>query len=182
MNKRLYSFIANDRGGWLIRNIRAVAGDCLPHSKCLKVINGDFAGECDWALRGVTSNERYVTKAEKTALVSKQEGLGREPSTFAALIPIKKNDAWWSLTQEERREIFEEQSRHTEIGLKYLPNIARRLHHCRDLASAEPFDFLTWFEYASEDEPIFDELLSSLREGIEWQYVEREVDVRLVRQ
>jgi len=46
------------------------------------------------------------------------------------------------LTQDERRAVFEEQSHHTAIGLKYLPATARRLHHCRDLGTEEPFDFL----------------------------------------
>ena len=65
------------------------------------------------------------------------------------LIPIRKNTKWWALTQDERRQIFEEQSNHTQIGLEYLPAIARRLHHCRDLAEPEPFDFLTWYRMRS---------------------------------
>ena len=64
---------------------------------------------------------------------------------------------------------------------RYLPAIARRLHHCRDLGYAEPFDFLTWFEYAPSDAAAFDELVAALRASPEWTFVEREVDVRLVR-
>jgi hypothetical protein len=63
--------------------------------------------------------------------------------------------------------------------LRYLPAIARRLHHSRDLG--EPFDFLTWFEFAPQDEPAFDDLLAALRATEEWNYVEREVDIRLER-
>ena len=85
------------------------------------------------------------------------------------------------MTQDERRAIFEAQSHHTEIGLEYLPAIARRLHHCRDLTEPEPFDFLTWFEFAKSDTPEFDRLLSRLRETEEWSYVEREVEIRLTR-
>ncbi|MDZ4852461.1 MAG: hypothetical protein SGI77_24495 [Pirellulaceae bacterium] len=44
------------------------------------------------------------------------------------------------MTQDERRAIFEERSHHISIGLKYLPAIARRLHHCRDFSEPEPFD------------------------------------------
>jgi len=134
-----------------------------------------------WVLRGITSNERYVERVEKSQLVSKQQGLGRPESTRAALIPIRKNAAWWTMTQDERRTIFEEQSRHTMIGLRYLPAVARRLHHCRDLSENEPFDFLTWFEFAPTHESEFDELLCELRVSAEWKYVEREVDIRLVR-
>src|SRR2546428_7160638 len=38
---------------------------------------------------------------------------------------------------------------YTTLFRSYLPAIARRLYHCRDLG--EPFDFLTWFEYAPAD-------------------------------
>ena len=38
--------------------------------------------------------------------------LGRPEATCAALIPIKKSAAWWELTQEERRQIFEDKSHH----------------------------------------------------------------------
>jgi chlorite dismutase len=101
---------------------------------------------------------------------------------MAALIPIRKTTAWWSMTQDERRSVFEEQSHHIDIGLRYLPAVARRLHHCRDLGADEPFDFLTWFEYAPSDERAFDELVDDLRRSPEWKFVEREVDVRLVRE
>ena len=48
-------------------------------------------------------------------------------------------------------------------------------------STAEPFDFLTWFEFRPEDEPAFDHLLAELRRSPEWTYVDREIDVRLLR-
>jgi hypothetical protein len=45
----------------------------------------------------------------------------------------------------------------------------------------EPFDFLTWFEYAPSDAEAFQELTRILRDTEEWRYVEREVDIRLRR-
>lgn len=122
------------------------------------------------------SNERYVTRTEKESLVAKQEGLGRPEARCAVLIPVRKNGAWWAMTQDERRRVFEEQSRHNQIGMDYLPAIARRLHHCRDLSTAEPFDFLTWFEFAEENVAAFDRLLVRLRETAEWRFVERETE------
>jgi len=68
---------------------------------------------------------------------------------------------------------------HIATGLVYLPAIARRLHHGRDLG--EPFDFLTWFEYASADADAFEDLVARLRRIEHWRYVTREVDIRLVR-
>jgi hypothetical protein len=55
--------------------------------------------------------------------------------------------------------------------------VARRLYHGRDLG--EDFDFLTWFEYAPRDAPVFEELVSRLRATPEWDYVERDIDIRL---
>ena len=133
-----------------------------------------------WVLRGVAGHLRYTTREEKETLSAVQAGLGRAESTRAALIPIKKSAAWWALAQDERRAIFEERSHHTQASLKYLPAIARRLHHSRDLG--EPFDFLTWFEYAPRDAQLFEELAQMLRSTEEWKYVEREVDIRLSRE
>lgn len=77
--------------------------------------------------------------------------------------------------------VFETHSHHTQIGLEYLLAIARRLHHCRDLGTAEPYDFLTWFEFATADTMAFDHLLARLRASPEWQHVEAEAELRLVR-
>ena len=106
-----------------------------------------------------------------------QADLGRLEATSAALIPIRKSQAWWELTQEERRKIFEDKSQHIAASLKYLPAIARQLYHCRDLG--EPFDFITWFEFAPEHADMFEELVGMLRATEEWTFVEREVDVRV---
>jgi len=124
--------------------------------------------------------QRALHHAEHDELVARQEPLGRPTSTRAALIPIKKSEAWWELAQDERRRIFEESSRHVASGLEYLPRVARRLHHGRDLG--EPFDFLTWFEFAPEDAAGFEELVQRLRASEEWNYVEREIDIRLARE
>ena len=137
--------------------------------------------EVVWLLNGITSNERYVERDERALLVAKQEVLGRAEATHAALVPIRKSAAWWALTQDERRAIFETRSKHIQVGLRYASAIARRLYHCRDLSEHAPFDFLTWFEFAPKDEAAFDALLEELRSSEEWRYVERESEVRLVR-
>ncbi len=177
----LVTFAAGETGAWTIDRILPVIGETLPAAKRLAIVEGRSAPDNPlWALRGVTSNMRYTNAGEAAALRATQEGLGRDHATRAALIPIRKNESWWALAQDERRAIMEERSRHIAIGLKYLPAIARRLHHCRDLGN-EPFDFLTWFEYAPADEAAFDDLVGALRATEEWQYVEREVDVRVLR-
>ncbi len=187
MTTRLFTFrgsIEGARGDWRVTAIYCLAGEPLPAVARLAVSagSGDPASAHGWELRGIASNERYVTRPEKERLLGTQEGLGRPQATCAALIPVRKTAAWWALTQDERRQIFEEQSHHTRIGMRYLPSIARKLHHCRDLSEHEPFDFLTWFEYAPDHGAAFDALLAALRATPEWAYVDREVDIRLVRE
>jgi len=161
-----------------------VIGESLPPAARLAVLGHAASlptSEAIWSLHGVTSNERYVLNEEKTILSAKQEGLGRPESSRAALIPIRKHAEWWALAQDARRQVFEEQSHHVALGLHVLPAVARRLHHCRDIGTQEPFDFLTWFEYAQSDAALFEELVKTMRATPEWHYVEREVDIRLVR-
>lgn len=175
-----FSFIGSDVGSWEVIKNSAVIGQSLESVKRIEVINLPAIQlnlSATWILQGFTSNLRYTVSDEVSLLRAKQEGLNRPDSKCAAMIPIKKNAEWWAMAQDERRAIFEEQSHHTEIGLSYLPEIARKLHHSRDLG--EPFDFITWFEFAPEHTDKFDHLLLQLRSSIEWQYVEREVDIRL---
>lgn len=182
MNDRLFYFVGGPGGQWSVRQQITLAGEALAPVTHVSVLSAQQAPEdATWVLRGVTSNERYVERSEKEQLVAAQEGLGRPGATFAALIPIRKNAAWWALTQDERRSVFEAQSHHIAIGMKYLPAIARKLHHCRDLPESGPFDFLTWFEYAPEHESHFNAMLAELRVSPEWRYVDREVDIRLQR-
>lgn len=183
MNQRLWQFAGGSSGQFEVHSVRAVIGEGLPSVARLAVTNADVSLEAKpvFCLKGVTSNERYVTRAEKAALVAVQQPIGHPASIRGALIPIKKSQAWWDLPQDERRAIFEERSAHIEIGRRALPNIARRLHHSRDLEGSMAFDFLTWFDFAPEDEPRFDELLVALRATEEWRYVEREVEIRVSR-
>jgi hypothetical protein len=178
----LVNFIAGRDGAWAITAMTVLAGDALPVAEALDVIErplSDMASGDAWTLRGSTGHLRYTTRDEVTALGALQAPLARASSACAALIPIRKTAAWWDLAQDERRAIMEERSRHIRIGLDFLPAIARRLHHCREFG--EPFDFLTWFEFAPEHQARFDDLLGELRATEEWDYVDREIDIRLVR-
>jgi hypothetical protein len=178
----LYTFVGGEGGGWRIARLEPVRGVPLAPAAWLDIVVGEVEAAppaAAWLLRGVTSYERYVGRREQAALATSQPPLGRPEATRAALIPVKKSAAWWALPQDERRAIFEERSAHIRTGLRFLPAIARRLHHSFDLG--EPFDFLTWFEYSPRDEPEFERLVALLRETEEWSYVEREVDVRLER-
>lgn len=178
--------IGGTQGSWRVLRSSQVTGDGLPATDRLMVVEqastppaatgGDRA---IWRLRGYTSNSRYTTAAEASKLRAVQEDLGRSQATLAALIPIQKSNEWWQLAQDERRTILADDARHISIGLEYLPGVARRLYHCRELG--EPFDFLTWFEYPPAESDAFERLVERLRATREWKYVSREVDIRLIR-
>jgi len=177
--------MGGDTGPWRVAKMEVLAGEPLSAASRLAIASGSESPSephVAWVLHGITSNERYVDREEKNQIVAKLLDLGRPEATCAALIAIRKNEAWWALTQDERLSIFKEQPHHTQIGLQYFPELARRLHHCRDLSENEPFDFLTWFEYAPADEAAFNKLVAALRATEEGKYVEREVDIRFVRE
>ena len=174
------TFIGGQKGPWRITRMDTIHGPSLEKVQRLSVTEGlgtALRSSGKWLLRGIASNERYTTRREHQELTARQSQLGRRVATLAALIPITKSASWWSLSQDERRRLFETRSGHIRTGLKYLPAIARRLFHSRDLGG--PFDFLTWFEYAPSSESSFNQLVAELRKTEEWTYVEREIDIRL---
>lgn len=181
VNSRLVPFHAGDTGSWRIASNQPYLGAPWPAAKRLEVVPGEPSrSSAVWTLKGVTSNERYVSRVEKNNLAARQAPLGRPGADRAALIPILKNAAWWALSQDERLAIFAKS--HNAIGLKFLPAIARRLHYCRDLDTLQPFDFLTWFDDSADGEAAFEELVGALRQTAEWNFVDWEIDIRLRRE
>src|SRR5260370_12999380 len=147
-------FRGGQSGAWRVKRLAAVKGESLAPTPSLSVTHSDsialpiLPSQTGWRLLGVASHVRYVERAEKEQLAAVQAGLGRPEAKLAALIPIRKSAAWWELTQEERRRIFEDKSHHIAKGLEYLPMIARQLYHSRDLG--EPFYFPTCLEHAPQ--------------------------------
>jgi hypothetical protein len=181
MTTNTVDFIGGDIGGWKVINMNSVCGLPLATVEYIDILPNLTSNlhKGVWTLTGFTSNIRYAEKEEREKLIAVQSDLGRPLATCAALIPIRKTESWWAMAQDERRKIFEDKSHHTETGLKYLPAIARKLYHCRDIG--QPFDFLTWFEYAPDDSDKFEELVKALRKTEEWKYVDREMDIRLLK-
>ncbi len=170
----IVTFAGGENGSWSVERMTTVKGAGLKNVERVAVLEGSDSlapPASDWILKGVTGGDHYVTDRER------QAPLGRPEASAAAMIPIRKSAEWWQLSQQGRRAIFEERSHHIASTLAYLPRIARRLHHGRDLG--EPFDFITWFEFAPVDADAFDELVGMLGATEEWTYVEREVDLRL---
>lgn len=180
---RLTYFVGGDAGEWAVTSQSVLIGAAIPAVPRLSMVSGGAPVPTGgtWTLRGVATNDRYTTRSEKEELLRTQAPIGRPEATRAALILLRKNDDWWKLPQDERRAILEEQSHHIAIGMRYLPAIARKLLHCRDLGSDEPFDFLGFLDFAPEHEAAFDELLVKLRATREWSFIDREIDIRLTR-
>jgi hypothetical protein len=177
------TFVGAETGSYRVLRMEAVVGASLAPVAAVTShpahLPAAEAGNAAWVLRGSNAYVRYVNRPETEALRALQPPIGRPNCSHAALIPIRKSEAWWDLPQDERRAIFEQRSNHIASCLRFLPAIARRLHQSRELG--EPFDFLTWFEYAEEHVGLFEELVQLLRATEEWKYVDREVDIRLVK-
>jgi chlorite dismutase len=169
-------FRGGDHGPWQVVSQKTLAGPAMPSFARLD-IGPDVIVPATWQARGFNSNLRYTTGRERTELLANGAPADRQDQC-AVLIPMSKNDAWWALAQDERLAIYA-RGRHMRIGMTVLPAVFRRLYHCRDLGEA--FDFLTWFEFAPEDEPAFDEMLRQLRACEEWDYVNAESEIRLRR-
>ncbi len=183
-NRRAMTFVGNKTGSMSVISHNTISGPPIARAESVDMIVGvdaDVRADAVWAFHGVMTNDRYTTRSEKGELVSKQAPIGRPEATSAALILLRKRAEWWELTQDERRTILEEDSHHIAIGMRYLPAVARRLLHCRDLNEQAPFDFIGFLDFARADEAAFDEMLGQLRATLEWSFMDREIDIRLAR-
>ncbi len=135
-------------------------------------------------LKGAARHLQYTDSALRAELQQKSAPeYPASPETLAVLIPIRKSAAWWSLAQDERQKYFEKKAgerNHTGVGLDYAGRIFRRLYHSRYLENEGSYDFLTYFEFRQEDRPLFQSLLSELRNAElnpEWQFVDFELEI-----
>ena len=181
------TFRGGQSGAWRITALSAVKGPPLAAVPSLSVVHSEaialplLPSQTSWRLAGVASHVRYVERPEKTLLAEKQEGLGRPEASCAALIPIRKSAAWWELTQEERRRIFEDQSHHIAAGLKYLPDDRAAALSLPRSRRALRFSDLVRIRAARHARPLRGSGAACCARTEEWSYVEREVDIRVTR-
>ena len=179
----LLNYIGGSTGSWRVNGVTTHSGAPLKTATHVEIVKGKTCRPpmgSSWVLRGVVRNTRFVTREDRPTLEPRYLKQGPVESTCAALLPIRKSAAWWNLEHDERQEIIEARSRQLGRGMRFLPAIARRFLYGRDLG--DPFDMVTWFEYSSRDQSIFDDLAGALRSSMEWQYIEREVEIRLVKE
>lgn len=77
-NPRFYAFIGGNTGAWSVTLGKAVTGEPLPTVNRLDILNSDIAAlpdDAQWMLRGVTSNERYVTPGSASRTLPRLRGL-----------------------------------------------------------------------------------------------------------
>ncbi len=109
-----------------------------------------------------------------------KRGTGEEQPN-AVVFPLSKTSAWWTQPTDKRQNYFfanpalfgKDHLGHNGVGFKYIQRIFRKLYHSRFTDPQQ--DFMTYFEYADNDEETFDALLSGLRDTThnqEWKYVE----------
>lgn len=171
-----------------VEDVVAVAGERPPDPRAgWRLVRWEaphpVASTAPVAYLGVTRHLEY-TSAEQVAELSASRGeFPAGADTRAVLIPIRKRAEWWALPQDRRQEHFRASGArpgHTRIGQAYVERVYRKLYHARYLTPDAPFDFLTYFEFARGDEPLFRELLAKLRNrdtNPEWSFVDREFEV-----
>lgn len=130
---------------------------------------------------GVTGQLNY-TNTETLARLKKEapkRGDGKEQPNAVAF-PLSKSAEWWALPTDRRTELFSSHEDkfgkghlgHNGVGFLYISKIYRKLYHSRFIDPQQ--DFMTYFEFADADKPVFESLLSGLRDTAknqEWKYV-----------
>jgi chlorite dismutase len=94
------------------------------------------------ALIGVTKGLNHTTQAKAPDLLAQLKAgkyTGDAPK-YAFMIPIKKDAAWWNLSEKDKLTKMVE---HTVPTLPYLVNVKRKLYHSTGL---DDTDFITYFE------------------------------------
>jgi hypothetical protein len=162
------AFVAGFEGLWLIEGMTAPVGEPLPPAARLSVVEGAAAETADgrWVLRGVVAGQGEDARAD-------QLPLGRAEARCAALLAVRMSPAWWERAEEDRRAL--------SANIEHGPAISRRIHRARDRDEDEPFDVLTWFEFAPEVQSEANQVMARLRDSEEWTFVEREVDIHVIR-
>jgi chlorite dismutase len=137
-------------------------------------------------LEGAFRNPRYsspemVHYSNKGAPSRRSGRLSRN----VIVVPMRKSAEWWQKSALERHSYFyphvDQASAgpvkgHAIAAEKGIPSFFRRVYHNPDGYERQgEFDFVTYFECDDESLPVFDQVLSSLRDvqqNPEWRYVE----------
>ena len=176
----LIHYVGGTSGSWCVESTETFSGPELKPVTHLEIIGGRIGRAPQgtaWILPAIVSSTRYITREEPRSMAAMKSRFPQDGTPSAALVLIRKSAEWWDLAGEERRDIIEARSRQVDARLRTLPAIARRFTLHRD--GSDAFDFLTWFEFDAQDSAVIDDLASAIRATDEWNYVEREIEIRL---
>jgi hypothetical protein len=181
VTENLFHYIGGTTGSWRVSTIASISGMPLPPVTHIDIAHGALdrapAG-ANWVLHCIASNTRFVTREEPRRLPSDPPRMGRFSESCAALVLVRKSRGWWNLGLSEQQQMLEVPSRNIRGRLSFLPAMMRRMQYRTNVR--EPFDFVTWFEYAPQDASIFDDLVTAMRSSEDWHYVEREIVIKMV--
>jgi hypothetical protein len=137
-------------------------------------------------LEGATRNPRYssaemVNYSTRNAPPRRSGRLSRN----VIIIPMRKTSEWWQKSALERHSYFYPHvdhasanpvKGHAQAAEKGIPSLFRRVYHNPDGYERESeFDFVTYFECDDDALPVFDQVMTSLRDlhqNPEWRYVQ----------
>src|SRR5437870_13404852 len=130
------AFLAGATGRWKVERLEGIRGPSLATASHLEVSLGSKTTpqHALWILHGVTSHERYATRAEHDRIAAVQPPLDRAEATSAARFPIARAAARWEFPQQDRRATSDEVWRYVAFARACPPASARRTHHVRDFA------------------------------------------------
>lgn len=114
---------------------------------------------------GMTKKANYVPHFPDETKAALKAPSDPGPKTYAVVIPIRKDAAWWLLNQEMRTRLMKE---HTDAAIPYLKTVKRKLYHSNGL---DDFDFITYFE--TENLADFNSLILALQQVKENQHNRR---------
>ncbi|MDT3778108.1 chlorite dismutase family protein [Nitrospira sp. MA-1] len=96
--------------------------------------------DLEYTISGVTKELNYAPDFPDLLQQLKGAKYEGDPSTYAIMIPIRKNAEWWNLSKEDRVALMKE---HTIPTVAYLKSVKRKLYHSTGISDV---DFLTIFE------------------------------------
>ena len=114
---------------------------------------------------GMTKKANYVPSFPDETKAALKAPVDAGSKTYAIVIPIRKDAAWWLLNQDTRTRLMKE---HTDAALPYLKTVKRKLYHSNGL---DDFDFITYFE--TENLADFNNLILALQQVKENQHNRR---------
>jgi hypothetical protein len=170
---------------FLVRLEAATADPLLCYEEALRQLLAQRGGTVE-ALQGVQRPRSYTSHA--MVQYAYANALPPKPGTqlpLGVVTPLNKAAAWWAMDWMRRESFFlPRYDEHGTIVAKGHALVAdagiacitrRNIHHPAGYGRADGYDFVSYFEFAEADAPIFRAVMAGLRDTVdnpEWAYVQ----------